>query len=61
MKSNNTLITIAVLSLGLAVLASLLVWGEVTSAVKIGMYAFGFATGVAAGVFIIKRRTKTVE
>jgi len=56
MKSNHTLIGISLLCLVLAVLASAAVWGDVSSAVKIGMYAFGFGTGVAAGALIIRRR-----
>lgn len=56
MKSNNSLVVISLLSLALAVLASAVVWGDVSPAVKIGMYAFGFGTGVAAGAMIVKRR-----
>ena len=56
MKSNNTLVVISLLSLALAVLAFAVMWGDVSSAVKIGMYAFGFTTGVTAGALILKRR-----
>ena len=58
MKSNDALIGMAFFWLAIAVLASAIVWGEISSAVKIGMYAFGFATGVAAGALIVKRRNQ---
>lgn len=58
MKSNQVLITIALLSLALAAIASSLVWGEITFPVKIGMYAFGFGTGAAAGALVVKRRNQ---
>jgi uncharacterized protein YebE (UPF0316 family) len=56
MKSNNTLVIISLLSLILAVVSSAVLWGEVSSAVKIGMFAFGFGSGVAAGVWIARRQ-----
>jgi len=55
MKSNNTLIAIALLSLILAVASSVLIWGDVGSGVKIGMFAFGFSSGVAGGSLITRR------
>ena len=58
MKSNNTLIGISVFCLALAVFASAMVWGDVSFPVKVGMFAFGFATGVAAGTLIFKRRSQ---
>jgi hypothetical protein len=54
-KSNSTLVVIALLSLILAVVSSLVIWGEAGSAVKIGMFAFGFASGVAAGALLARR------
>jgi hypothetical protein len=56
MKSNNMLIGISILILALAVTASIFVWDEVSSAVKIGMFAFGFSSGVIAGVLILRRQ-----
>ena len=56
LKSNNTLIGMALLFLALATLASTLVWNDVSFAVKVGMYAFGFSTGVAAGALIVRRK-----
>lgn len=55
MKSNNALIGVALLLLILAVSASTIVWAEVNSAVKIGMFAFGFGPGVAVGTLIARR------
>ena len=56
MKSNNMLVGIALLFLILAVATSVVIWGEVSLPVKIGMFAFGFGSGVAAGVLINRRR-----
>lgn len=55
MKSNNTLIAIALLSLILAIISSAVIWGDVSSGVKIGMFAFGFSAGVASGSLIARR------
>ena len=55
MKSNNTLIAIALLCLIAATAASITLWGNVSSPVKLGMFAFGFGTGIAAGALIARR------
>ncbi|MEP7136501.1 MAG: hypothetical protein ABI904_16350 [Chloroflexota bacterium] len=55
MKSNNALIGTALLFLVMAVSSSVTLWGDVSSPVKIGMFAFGFATGIAAGTLIARR------
>ena len=55
MKSNNALIGTALLFLIMAVSSSITLWSEVSSPVKIGMYAFGFATGIAVGTLIARR------
>ena len=55
MKSNSVLAVIALLSLILAVFSSTLIWGDVGSAVKFGMFAFGFGSGVAVGARAAKR------
>ena len=57
MKSNTTVTASALLFLVLAVAASITVWGEIASPVKIGFFAFGFGSGIAAGT-LIARRTK---
>lgn len=56
MKSNSTLVIIGLLSLLLAVVSSAVLWAEVSSAVKIGMFALGFGSGVAAGAWIARRQ-----
>lgn len=55
MKSNNAVVGIALLFLTLAVAASAAVWGDVSSPVKIGMFAFGFGSGIATGTLIARR------
>lgn len=55
MKSNNVLTGIALLFLILAVASSVVLWSEIASAVKIGMFAFGFGSGIAAGALIARR------
>jgi len=56
MKSSNVLVIMALAMLALAAIVSALFWGDIPSAIKIGMYAFGFGTGVAAGVLISRRQ-----
>ena len=55
MKSNNALIATALLFLVMAVSASIVLWGNVSSPVKIGMFAFGFAAGIMVGTLIARR------
>lgn len=55
MKSNNAVIAIALLFLILAAATSVTVWGEISSPVKIAMFAFGFGSGIAAGTMIARR------
>lgn len=55
MKSNNSLIATALLFLIMAVSSSIILWGDVSSPVKIGMFAFGFAAGIAVGTLIARR------
>jgi hypothetical protein len=55
MKSNNVLVGMGLLFLILATASSVVIWGEVSSAVKIGMFAFGFGSGVAVGTLIARR------
>ena len=60
MKSNNAVVGIALLILILAVAASVTLWADVSSPVKIGMFAFGFGAGIAAGTLIARRSKETV-
>jgi hypothetical protein len=55
MKSNNMLVGVALLFLILATATSVAIWGDVSSPVKIGMFAFGFGSGVAVGTLIARR------
>ena len=55
MKSNNVLIGTALLFLLMAVTTSVVIWGNISSPVKIAMYAFGFSTGIVAGTLIARR------
>ena len=55
MKSNNAVIIIALLFLVCATAASVTIWGDVPSTVKIGLFAFGFGAGIAAGTLIARR------
>ena len=59
MKSNNGLIVMALLCLALATVASALFWSDIPSAIKIGMYTFGFGTGVSAGALIVRRKEQS--
>ena len=55
MKSNNALAGIAFLFLMIAVASSLTLWGDISSTVKIGMFACGFSAGIAVGTLIARR------
>jgi hypothetical protein len=57
MKSNTAVTGIALLFLVLATASSVTLWADVSSAAKIGMFAFGFGAGIAAGT-LISRRSK---
>ena len=55
MKSTLALAGIAFLFFVLATAASATVWANVSSPVKIGMFAFGFGSGVAVGAWFVRR------
>jgi hypothetical protein len=38
-----------------ATVTSITIWGDVSSPVKIGMFAFGFGAGIAVGTLIARR------
>lgn len=57
MKANRFLVGLAILVLILATAASVFVWEEIPSAVKIGMFAFGFGSGVVVGPLLARRST----
>jgi hypothetical protein len=52
MKSNNSLIITAIFFLLFATVSSMVPWADVSSAAKIGFFAFGFGTGIPTGVLI---------
>ena len=54
MKSNTAVTGISLLFLILATASSVIVWADVSSPVKIGMFAFGFGAGIAAGTLIAR-------
>lgn len=55
MKTNHAMVILAVLFLLFAAAASVTLWSDIASPAKIGMYAFGFGTGIAAGTLIARR------
>ena len=56
MKSNNRLIIMAVLFLLFAVVSSIVIWANISTAAKIGFFAFGYGAGIPTGVLISKRQ-----
>ncbi|HET7144825.1 MAG TPA: hypothetical protein VFI68_12465 [Anaerolineales bacterium] len=56
MKSNNGLIFISILFLLFAAVASVVIWSDIPSAVRVGLFAFGFGAGVPAGALISRRQ-----
>jgi bacteriorhodopsin len=56
MKSNNSLIVMAILFLLFATVMSVVIWADVSSAVKFGFFAFGFGAGIPTGVLISRRQ-----
>ncbi|MBE0672856.1 MAG: hypothetical protein IH588_19940 [Anaerolineales bacterium] len=49
MKSKHTLVVMGLLFLVLAVSASVGIWADVSTPVKLGMFVYGFGSGVAVG------------
>ena len=56
MKSNNSLIIMSILFLLFATVASMVIWSDVSSAARIGLFAFGFGAGIPAGVLISRSK-----
>jgi hypothetical protein len=56
MKSNNSLIMMTILFLLFATVSSVAIWSDVSSAVRIGFFAFGYGAGIPAGVLISRRQ-----
>jgi hypothetical protein len=55
MKSNNFLIILSILFFVLAGSLSVVFWGDISLAAKIGLFAFGFCSGVTAGQWFARR------
>jgi len=56
MKSNNSLIIMSILFLLSATVASVVIWSDVSSAARIGFFAFGFGAGIPTGVLISRHQ-----
>ena len=56
MKSNNSLIIMAVMFLLFATVSSVVIWSDVSIAAKIGFFAFGYGAGITTGVLIARRQ-----
>jgi hypothetical protein len=55
MKSKNALVGMSLMFLVLAVAASVVVWGNVSIAAKIAMFALGYGAGVSGGTLIARQ------
>lgn len=54
-KSANVLFGLSVMFLVLAIALSLVLWNDVPLAARIGLFVFGFASGILAGQWLVKR------
>jgi hypothetical protein len=54
-KSVNSLFVLSIMFFVIAVALSLVIWTDVSLAAKIGFFACGFASGVFAGQWLVKR------
>ena len=55
MKENNYLIILSITFFVFAAAFSVVFWGDVSLAAKIGFFAFGFGSGVTAGQWSARR------
>jgi hypothetical protein len=58
MKSLNVLIGLSILFFVIAVALSAVIWDDVSLAAKIGLFLFGFGSGVAAGKALPERSAR---
>ena len=56
MKANNRLIIRAVMFLLFATVSSVVIWSDVSTAAKIGFFAFGYGAGIPTGVLVFRRQ-----
>ena len=57
MKSNNYLIILSIMFFVFAGVFSVVFWEDISLAVKIGLFALGFGSGVTAGQWFARRST----
>jgi hypothetical protein len=57
LKSNNYLIGLSILFFVFAAAFSVVFWGDVSFAAKVGFFALGFGSGVTAGQWFARRST----
>jgi hypothetical protein len=57
MKSSNNLIILAIVFFVFAAGFSVVFWGEVSLAAKIGLFVLGFGSGVTAGQWFARQST----
>jgi hypothetical protein len=55
MKSNNYLIALSILLFVFALAFSVVFWGDVSLAAKVGLFVLGFGSGVTAGQWFARR------
>jgi hypothetical protein len=55
MRSNKNLMGLSIMFLVIAVVFSIVIWGDVSLAAKIGFFVTGFGSGVSAGRSFAKR------
>jgi len=55
MRSNKNLMGMSILFIVFAVVFSVVIWGDVSLAAKIGFFVLGFGSGVTAGQSFAKR------
>ena len=56
MKLKNAHIAISLTFLLIAVAVSVVIWPDMSSAVKIAFFAFGYGSGVTAGAWVARRQ-----
>jgi hypothetical protein len=55
MKSNNRLIGVSIMFFVFACALSVVIWKDASLAAKIGYFALGFGSGIAAGLWSARR------
>jgi tellurite resistance protein TehA-like permease len=56
-KEDQRFLISAIMFFVIAVVLSVVTWGDVSLAAKIGFFAFGFASGISAGTWHMLRRS----